>query len=106
MGRGALTLFPVCAATGAQGGAAAQASGLGAVPPQGGTAGALRAPAAPPGSAPSAALCKPQAYGPQAKPPLQGRLSAGFARRGGCAADPAALPANPHTTPAPPRKFP
>ena len=36
MGRGALTLFPVCAATGAQGGAAAQASGLGAIPPAGG----------------------------------------------------------------------
>ena len=52
MGRGALTLFPVCAATGAQGGAAAQASGLGAVPPAGGrqarSARRLRRPPGPP----------------------------------------------------------
>ena len=93
MGRGALTLFPVCAATGAQGGAAAQASGLGAVPPAGGrqarSARRLRRRA----PAPSAAPCKPQAYGPQAKPPLRG----GFRR-----ASPAAAAAPPGLRPSPP----
>ena len=113
MGRGALTLFPVCAATGAQGGAAAQASGLGAVPPAGGrqarSARRLRRPpgspqasaffritlppCAPASPAPSAAPCKPQAYGPQAKPPLRG----GFRR-----ASPAAAAAPPGLRPSPP----
>ena len=106
MGRGALTLFPVCAATGAQGGAAAQASGLGAVPPCGGTAGALRAPAAPPGPRPLRSPLQAAGIRAAGQAAPQGRLSAGFARRGGCAAGPAALPANPHTIPAPPRKFP
>ena len=108
MGRGALTLFPVCAATGAQGGAAAQASGLGAIPPAGGrqarSARRLRRRAPPPPQppaffritlppAPSAAPCKPQAYGPQAKPPLRG----GFRR-----ASPAAAAAPPTLRPSPP----
>ena len=107
MGRGALTLSPVCAGTGAQGGAAAQAFGLGAVPPAGGRqARSARRLRRPPGSpqaplhfsaslppAPSAAPCKPQAYGPQAKPPLRG----GFRR-----ASPAAAAAPPGLRPSPP----
>ena len=116
MGRGALTLFLVCAATGAQGGAAAQAFGLGAAPLRG-AAGALRAPAAPPTRlpasapaffritlplAPTAAPGKPQAYGPQAKPPLRGGVRR--ASPAAAAAPPTLRPSPP--TPAPPRKFP
>ena len=114
MGRGALTLFPVCAATGGIGRRSRPSLRLGRRPPCGGTAGALRAPAAPPGPAPSAAPCifphnpspsapaspcasaapcKPQAYGPQAKPPRRG----GFRR-----ASPAAAAAPPTLRPSPP----
>ncbi len=108
MGRGALTLFPVCAGGRGTGRRSRPSLRLGRRPPCGGTAGALRAPAAPPTRlpasapaffritlppAPSAAPCKPQAYGPQAKPPPQG----GFRR-----ASPAAAAAPPTLRPSPP----
>ena len=108
MGRGALTLFPVCAGGRGTGRRSRPSLRLGRrPPPQGGRqARSARRLHRPPGSpqapaffritlplAPSAAPCKPQAYGPQAKPPLRG----GFRR-----ASPAAAAAPPGLRPSPP----
>ena len=55
MGRGALTLFPVCAGGRGTGRRSRPSRRLGRRPPCGGTAGALRAPAAPPTRLPASA---------------------------------------------------
>ena len=109
MGRGALTLFPVCAATGAQGGAAAQAFGLGAVPPAGGTAGALRAPAAPPTRLPASApaffritLPPRPLRSPQQAAGIRAAGQAAPAGRLSAAAPPGLRPSPPTLRPSPP----
>ena len=111
MGRGALTLFPVCAGGRGTGRRSRPSLRLGRRPPRRGDG--RRAPRAgcaahpvprkrpcifPHNSSPRppAAPCKPQAYGPQAKPPLWGSF------RRASPAPPAAHPPPPAGPPPPP----
>ena len=108
MGRGALTLFPVCAGGRGTGRRSRPSLRLGRRPPCGGTAGALRAPAAPPTRFPASApaFFRITLPPPPPQPPASRRHTGrrpSRPRRGGFRrASPAAAAAPPGLRPSPP----